>query len=367
MYPSIIKVRNISYETVRCSHPECGTNMVPETMHWTCVKHRGIISEVIGLYRDLRVYFYKPLMQSTTDPQDKHFIYTVSQALKVILNSAYGVLGFENFQYYYLPAAEAVAAWGRQNISIARAAALRLNMTPVIIDTDSLYLTDVDDERERRLLAECEAETGFEMDSGSRLKYVVASGLKKNYFGVTEEGRVIIRGLTGKKRHTPPFIRRVFNDVLTNILAPVSTKEELAKAKDAVAQRLKNAIIELYSHKIPLKELEFQIKLSRPLDEYKGFKENKSIPQHVKVAKILRERGESVEEGAVIRYVKTHDGAKPTKFATSADISAPKYVEFLQSIFSQVLEPLGMELRVDANTREMKVDNMNHKRLSDFI
>jgi len=367
MYPSIIKVRNVGYEAVRCNHPECRDNTVPETGHWTCTKRRGIISEIIGLYRDLRVYFYKPLTQSAKDPHEKHFIYTVSQALKVILNSSYGVLGFGNFQYYYLPAAEAVAAWGRQSISVARSKAMELNMTPVIIDTDSLYLTNADDERRKRLLEWCEAQTGIEMDPGSHFKYVVASGLKKNYFGVTDDGRVTVRGLTGKKRHTPPFIRHIFNDILTNVLAPVSTKEELTKAKGAIVQRLKDAVVQLHSRKIPLKELEFRVKLSRPLEEYKGVKENKSIPQHVKVAKMLQDQGELIEEGVIIRFVKTRDGAKPTKFATPADISVQKYVEFLHSILSQILDSLGMELRFDPDTMEVKVDSTNHKPLSDFV
>ena len=38
LYPSIIKVKNLSYETVRCSHEECKKNTIPQTNHWTCSK-----------------------------------------------------------------------------------------------------------------------------------------------------------------------------------------------------------------------------------------------------------------------------------------------------------------------------------------
>ena len=41
LYPSIIKVRNLSYETVRCPHEECKKNTVPETNHWVCTKKNG--------------------------------------------------------------------------------------------------------------------------------------------------------------------------------------------------------------------------------------------------------------------------------------------------------------------------------------
>ena len=36
LYPSIIKVRNLSYETVRCSHEECKKNIIEQTNHWVC-------------------------------------------------------------------------------------------------------------------------------------------------------------------------------------------------------------------------------------------------------------------------------------------------------------------------------------------
>ena len=59
LYPSIIKVKNLSYETVRCSHTECKKNMIPQTNHWVCTKKNGLTSVLIGSLRDLRVNYYK--------------------------------------------------------------------------------------------------------------------------------------------------------------------------------------------------------------------------------------------------------------------------------------------------------------------
>lgn len=42
LYPSIIKTRNLSYETIRCKHKECKElNKIPETNHWVCTKKLG--------------------------------------------------------------------------------------------------------------------------------------------------------------------------------------------------------------------------------------------------------------------------------------------------------------------------------------
>ncbi|HEX5358464.1 MAG TPA: DNA-directed DNA polymerase I, partial [Candidatus Nitrosotalea sp.] len=117
LYPSIIKVRNLSYETVRCTHDECKTNMIPGTTHWVCTKKNGLTATLIGSLRDLRVNYYKSLSKNPSLSADQKQLYTVvSQALKVILNASYGVMGAEIFPLYCLPVAEATTAVGRFTI-----------------------------------------------------------------------------------------------------------------------------------------------------------------------------------------------------------------------------------------------------------
>jgi DNA polymerase elongation subunit (family B) len=90
LYPSLIKVHNLSYETVRCRHEECRKNTVPDTTHWVCLKRKGITSLVIGSLRDLRVSHYKPLAKDPTLSKDDRDVYgVVTQALKVILNACF--------------------------------------------------------------------------------------------------------------------------------------------------------------------------------------------------------------------------------------------------------------------------------------
>ena len=114
LYPSIIKVNNLSYETVRCPHEECKQNAVPQTSHWVCKKKNGLTSLIIGSLRDLRVNYYKSLSKKENITDEQKQLYTVvSQALKVILNASYGVMGAEIFPLYFLPAAEATTALGR--------------------------------------------------------------------------------------------------------------------------------------------------------------------------------------------------------------------------------------------------------------
>ena len=55
---------------------------------------------------------------------------------------------------------------------------------------------------------------GVDLEIDKQYRYVVFSDLKKNYLGVLSDGTVDVKGLTGKKSHTPPFIRKAFYDTL---------------------------------------------------------------------------------------------------------------------------------------------------------
>ena len=85
LYPSIIKVHNLGYQSVRCPHEECKKNKVPGTQHWICTKYRALESALIGSLRDLRVYWYKPRAKDKSLPQARRNWYNVTQrALSLI-------------------------------------------------------------------------------------------------------------------------------------------------------------------------------------------------------------------------------------------------------------------------------------------
>lgn len=90
LYPSIIKIWNLGYETVRCPHDDCRKNTVPGTPHWVCQKKRGLESLLIGSLRDLRVKWYKlKAKDKTLTPTVQSWYKVVSDALKVVLNACF--------------------------------------------------------------------------------------------------------------------------------------------------------------------------------------------------------------------------------------------------------------------------------------
>ncbi len=337
LYPSLIKVQNLSYETVNCIHEECRSNVIPDTTHWVCRKRRGITSLVIGSLRDLRVSHYKQLAKDTTLSKEERELYSVvSQGLKVILNAGYGVMGFETFAFYCLPVAEATAALGRYAITKTIEKCRSLGITVLYSDTDSLFLHKPTNEQISTVTRWAETELGVELDLDKVYRYVAFSSRKKNYFGVLQDGTVDIKGLTGKKSQTPEFLKKTFYDAL-QILSEVKSKEDFDRARERIRDLLSSTVSNLRGKKIPIEQLAFNVMMGKPTSKY-----NETTPQHVKAAQLLEKSGREVKAGEIISFVKTRSPpyVKPVELASVDEVDVDKYLEYARSMFDQMLDAL---------------------------
>ncbi|PSO02879.1 hypothetical protein B9Q05_03680 [Candidatus Marsarchaeota G2 archaeon ECH_B_1] len=339
LYPSILKEYNLSYETVRCPHPECRNNKVPETEHWVCTKRRGLVSELVGLFRDLRVLWFKPKSKDPTLSGIYRSWYDVVQrALKVYVNASYGVYGAETFPFYCLPVAESTAAIARYVITSTIKKAQDLDMKVLYGDTDSLFVLNPPKQKIDELIAWARGDLKVDLEIDKEFRYVAFSDRKKNYFGVKQDGSVEIKGLLGKKRNTPPFIKHTFQQAL-EVLSEVKSPEDFEEAKKRVQTLLKDAQTTLKTRKFDVKELAISVMLNKNPDKY-----DKTTPQHIKAARILIDKlGRDIRAGDIIHYVKTYDGVLPIELAKPSDIDTAKYIELLKSTFEQVLDALNID------------------------
>ncbi|MDH3736941.1 MAG: DNA-directed DNA polymerase I, partial [Nitrosopumilus sp.] len=339
LYPSIIKVRNISYETVRCSHEDCKKNTIPQTNHWTCSKKNGLTSMIIGSLRDLRVNYYKSLSKKETLTDEQRQQYTVvSQALKVILNASYGVMGAEIFPLYFLPAAEATTAIGRYTILETIKKCEGTGIEVLYGDTDSLFIKNPTQEQIQKVIEQAKKDHGVDLEIDKTYRYCVLSNRKKNYLGVTKDGKVDVKGLTGKKSHTPPFIKKLFYDLL-DVLSKVQTIEDFEKAKREISEKIATCGKRIEAKEIPLEELTFNVMLSKAPSEYV-----KTIPQHIRAAKQL-ETIREIKKGDIISFIKilNKPGVKPVEMAKKEEIDSKKYMEFMESTLEQITSSMDLD------------------------
>ncbi|MCJ7763116.1 DNA-directed DNA polymerase I [Candidatus Bathyarchaeota archaeon] len=340
LYPSIIKVWNLGYQSILCLHPECRRNLIPGTPHWVCTKKRAMESLLIGSLRDLRVRWYKLKAKDKSLPAELRNWYNITQgALKVILNASYGVFGADSFDLYCPPVAEATAAIGRHSITQILNRAEGLGIQVLYGDTDSLFLKNPSKEQVEELTRWTEHELKMGIDVDKVYRYAVFSSRKKNYLGVLEDGTVDVKGLTGKKKHSPIFIKNAFNKMKER-LAQVKNPAEFEKAKKDIADIVRERYTRLKRREWEnLNELAFNIVLGEELEHY-----TKTTPQHVKAAKILKENGVEIRAGDLISFVKTtrEPHVKPAELATKNEVDVDKYVAYLHSTFDQVLDALGL-------------------------
>jgi DNA polymerase I len=373
LYPSIIKVHNLSYETINCAHEDCRKNEVEGTTHWVCKHRKGLTSFLIGSLRDLRVNYYKHLAKDKTLPPEERKLYNVvSQAIKVILNASYGVMGAAIFPLYCLPVADATAALGRTTINRTINKCREIGIQVVYGDTDSIFLSNPDQKHIDQLVQWARETLGVDLEIDKQYRYVVFSDLKKNYLGVLSDGTVDVKGLTGKKSHTPPFIRKAFYDIL-EILGKINSEKDFEYAKEKIKNIIQENAKNLEVHKIPLEELSFNVTINKSLSTY-GKKTGsktvdgnssdiyKGLPQHIKAAKMLADANKrEIRAGDTISYVKikTGDGVRPVELSKPEEIDTEKYLETMESTFEQVLSALNFDFKsVLGKPRQQSLDEL---------
>ncbi len=343
LYPSIIMRWNLSYETIDPPEGMCKNvkEIVDEkgnVIHKVCFDRPGITAQIVGLLRDFRVKIYKKKAKDKSLAEDLRNWYDVVQrAMKVYINASYGVFGAESFPLYAPSVAESVTALGRRVITLSLKRADELGLRVLYGDTDSLFIWNPDMNALEELRKWVEKEFGLELEVDKTYKFV-AFALKKNYIGVHPDGNVDIKGMVGKKRNTPDFIKKLFIDIVKDI-SSIENPEDAFTVIEKIREKLFDAYVRLRYRLLTLDEVAFRVGLTKPLSEYK-----RNTPQHVKAALQLQRYGIQIMPGDVITFVKVRskDGVKPIQLAKIMEIDPQKYLEAMKSALEQLFTPFSI-------------------------
>lgn len=341
LYTTIISQYNLSYETMNCEHDKCKNNRVPGLPYWYCTIDKGVNSEVLGELRNLRVTKIKPRAKKESLWQ------CISQGVKTILNASYGVAGMKEGAFYSIAVAESVTAFERYIMGDLFTKARELGMDVLGGDTDSIMLSGdiskVDD-----LILYGKKTFNVDLEAEKDYVWLALTDRKKNYFGLNEGGEIIIKGLQGKKIHTPPFVTRMFRIIMEDMKLVKKQGDMESIGKDITAMINAGVDSFLTYKNLPVSDFEFRMLVKQ--DEYKTqtqmvdkktgeVKYRKvSKPQHIRAA----EDNGGAWMGRVVKFVKTVNGPKPTNKATVEELDMMAYFDIYQSSLEQVLDALGM-------------------------
>ncbi len=312
LYPSIIITHNIDPFTLIY---ECNDNKnkVPDYDYCFLEKPKGFIPEAMEHVYNKRIHVKELLKKLPKHSHDYLIKKAEDYALKTILNSFYGYLGYVNSRWYKRECAQAATSFGRFYIKKIISEAQREGFKVIYGDTDSVFLAikdrDLDKVFDFMKKINSSLPGIIKLDyQGYYIRGIFVSkkegkeGAKKRYALIDEKGNILIRGFERVRRDWSNLAKKTQERVLKYLL-----NGDIEKAKKYVREIIEN----LKRRKVKKEDLIIYVKLQRSLESYE------TLAPHIYVAKKLKERGIKIFSGMIIPYIIT---SKPGKISEKAEI-----------------------------------------------
>jgi DNA polymerase II len=348
LYPSIIRTFNID----PFSFHKGGEIVSPNKA--TFSNEEGILPQMIEHLWSMR------------DKAKKKNDDIASYAIKITMNSFFGILANPLFRFYSLPMANAITAWGRKIVKETAERVGKEGYSVIYSDTDSIFVdvkVDSYDDAEKiglklqklvneQYTKEVKEESGresfLELEFEKVYKRFImpmvrgsTTGAKKRYAGllIDKEGKekIDIVGLEFVRRDWTDLSKEFQMELLDRIFHKKEVFDYIKKFVDEVKEGKKDDL------------LVYRKGLWKDVKEYV-----KTTPPHVKAARKL----EKIESN-VIEYVMTTDGPEPIQLVKHA-LDYDHYIE-------KQLKPIADTILVFFNQKfEDIIDGNKQKSLFEF-
>jgi DNA polymerase elongation subunit (family B) len=351
MYPSLMAKNNISAETVLCKCCPDSHLRIPELNYHVCEKRVGIVPKTLRLILAKRLK-YKRLKEETQDPVLTEVYDRRQAALKWILVTCFGYLGYRNAKFGTVDGHMGVCAFGRDAfLKAARMAESRgFTVTHGIVDSLWLKKNEATVHEYIDLCHEISQKIGVPLNFEGRYKWIAflpskmhpRIGVLNRYYGVMENGKIKVRGLEVRRRDTPRFVYDAQMEMIKVLSSANSSKEFSKKVPDAL-RVVKNYRQKLLNGEVSLWDLIVTKHLSKHPREYK-----QKVSQVIAAEQLLKE-GAEVHAGKNIRFLFTDAEDKRYERRVKAEellekSTSPdtkKYLLLLYVAAASLLSPLG--------------------------
>lgn len=333
LYPSMMIIHNISFDTVNCDcckgNPDARVDqmimdVVNSTVaegeerehYWICknADYRGIVPRLLEKFRDER--FRQQDLRN--EP--------MQLALKNLINGCYGIFGSNFFEFADYRIAELTTAFGRRTLQYMQHIAKEVyNFNIIYGDTDSIFLTDVMKDNDIvKFIAECSILLDIDVERSKIYKKFLITK-KKHYIGVYYDisKEPDVKGMEGIKSDRPLWINKIesqfANDIKTGKDPTINIKREYSAME---------------ARQVPLEELEINLTLVKNPDKY---------PESSLQRIVGSELGAS--QGDTINYYKSNTTGGGT--ASPNLINRRKYLEMLKTTVEDCLKLMGYDYYKD--------------------
>lgn len=247
----------------------------------------GLIPKVLRKLYAERVAIKNKMKRPGISPTERNALDKHQNAVKLILNSAYGAMGFNFFRLCSYEAADACTFYAREALKTAANWFEERGHKTLYGDTDSVFVKGNNvpmkafEETVDEFNSDVLTKTYIDRFHDSRddefvfsslevekdLEYIYFGDVKKRYYSIVRgSGKKYIRGMNVIRKDTPEFLKHKLDEMAEKMLRGTLDKDWLEDLKLDIETR-------------PLEEIGVAKAFSKPFDSY-----NKTVPYHVKGA-----------------------------------------------------------------------------------
>jgi len=353
MYPTMMAIHNISPETVLCGC--CKNHRVPEAGYTICEKREGIVPKTLKPILARRAWLKKMAKELDCElriadcgvpltppfsrrpkraslrgmspsgaepgPEEKgglggfgidflgkrKEIYNRKQtALKWMLVTSFGYLGYRNARFGRIEAHEAVTAFGRESLLQAKEICEEEEFELLHAITDSLWIRKKG-LREKEVLELCQKiseATGITMSLEGIYRWMAFLPSKGNsespvanrYFGLFQNGKIKARGLAFRRSDMPPLVQEAQVRMI-EVLSGTKNTEDFRSKISEILDLLLEYSLRLKDGQTKQEDLVIGKRISKEPNAYKVDSLTALAAQQ------LEDAGIEIHPGEKVRYV----------------------------------------------------------------
>ena len=361
MYPSIMIGKNICY-TTRVDEGSSDQPSDDEQVYEspTLAKFRNesgrrgmvpVLLEDLMSQRDV----HKSGMRNAKDDSIRSYHDQMQYAVKILMNSFYGVFASGFYRFTHRQLGESITAWARQNIKTIIRKLGDEGHHVVYSDTDSIFVkTPIDGVKnpEEMMIkfghstAERFSEASAELEFETGLSAFFSHGAKKRYVGqvVWPEEKMMIKGYETQRTDSFRYLTDGMKEIFRYVL-----DDDSESAINLAIEKISSA----KKQEVPIRELIMSKSCKGKWDKSRGkwdFSKDYANPDsmiQVRAARALIAKGLPFTPGMKIAYIVTNAKVRPMEIVPWLEEDLPKnydgqfYAERLATAFGRVTEAFG--------------------------
>jgi len=373
MYPTMMAIHNISPETVLCGC--CENHRVPEAGYTICEKREGIVPKTLRPILARRAWLKRKIKEvesgkwnveggeekaggrkQLAESRKKESYNRKQTALKWMLVTCFGYLGYRNARFGRIEAHEAVTAYGRESLIQAKEICEEEGFELLHAITDSLWIRKkgLREEEVLDLCRKISEATGITMSLEGIYRWVAFLPSKGNpespvanrYFGLFQNGKIKARGLSFRRGDTPPLIQEAQVRMI-EILSGTKNMKDFQSKTPEILDLLLEYSLKLKDGQAKQEDLAIRKRISQEPNAYKVDSLTALAAQQ------LEDVGIEIHPGEKVRYVikdaQSKDKAERVRpfplVGPDETYDVKKYLEMLVKATEEVLIHFGYDAR----------------------